>query len=283
MPALSTIRDRRARPASFLPKRWLVFRPRLVRREEERERASKKLDQVSVKFLDTVVFAFKMLDTAVHGKPLDSASPRIQELRRTSWSVHSRVVTSSHNEARAEWKWMVHSPERRLGTGLPAHPSGSRMRVSRILGLAVVAAAILARPAVTPHSVIVEFNGESARSLSARYKAAVVEVQDPVYKTRKRYRGIWLNVLGTMCYLCLRSGQREGWLRGKDLNLRPLGYEPNELPDCSTPQNYGNVPGRSRQFSPLRVVIPWRECESSCEKSTCMWVYSALPAWSFSA
>jgi hypothetical protein len=26
------------------------------------------------------------------------------------------------------------------------------------------------------------------------------------------------------------------WLRGLDLNQRPLGYEPNELPDCSTPQ-----------------------------------------------
>jgi hypothetical protein len=27
-----------------------------------------------------------------------------------------------------------------------------------------------------------------------------------------------------------------GWLRGWDLNPRPSGYEPDELPDCSTPR-----------------------------------------------
>ena len=37
------------------------------------------------------------------------------------------------------------------------------------------------------------------------------------------------------------SRQLKFWLRGRDLNPRPLGYEPNELPDCSTPRHRADL------------------------------------------
>jgi hypothetical protein len=36
-------------------------------------------------------------------------------------------------------------------------------------------------------------------------------------------------------YLQYLSDPTINWLREKDLNLRPSGYEPDELPDCSIP------------------------------------------------
>src|SRR5215471_2526798 len=44
------------------------------------------------------------------------------------------------------------------------------------------------------------------------------------------------------------------WLRGRDLNPRPLGYEPNELPDCSTPRPCSRTPNASIAPAALQAI-----------------------------
>ena len=49
---------------------------------------------------------------------------------------------------------------------------------------------------------------------------------------------------------------RHIWLRGLDLNQRPLGYEPNKLPGCSTPR-YRIIWLRERELNPpVRLMRP---------------------------
>src|SRR5688572_20774435 len=61
----------------------------------------------------------------------------------------------------------------------------------------------------------------------------------------------------------------ENWLRGRDLNPRPSGYEPDELPGCSTPRSkdgqytgfqLGGKRFLQKTFSPIleRIAPPAR-------------------------
>ena len=54
------------------------------------------------------------------------------------------------------------------------------------------------------------------------------------------------------------------WLREPDLNRRPSGYEPDELPDCSTPrQSWGG----SIRLIPYRVNVTFHLQESPQQRA----------------
>ena len=53
------------------------------------------------------------------------------------------------------------------------------------------------------------------------------------------------------------------WLRGLDLNQRPLGYEPSELPGCSTPRHSYNGSAGDCQTIALTFFHPGEQTSTS--------------------
>src|ERR1700731_5163602 len=61
--------------------------------------------------------------------------------------------------------------------------------------------------------------------------------------------------------LIIRPLYQFGWLRGLDLNQRAPGYEPDELPGCSTPRKHHSECVEAGQINGRQAARVTRSCK----------------------
>ena len=132
-------------------------------------------------------------------------SERVAAFRRNQWPLSSECAAMPAREST---------------------PVGDSAPVTRIL-----ASAVQDRSAPYPHSWT-DRSSTCPRGMQiSRSRPRVDHVLTVEFfgKCRESKTPGNINVFGGFC-----------WLRGLDLNQRPSGYEPDELPDCSTPRYIGH-------------------------------------------
>ncbi len=121
-----------------------------------------------------------------------------------------------------------------------------------------------AMTAATAASIVVAYKAQSAASrLCDTTRTGIASKPTELHKP---------TALLTLSFRCHGVEQQKGrfrrtgpdlqlseW-RGEDLNLRPSGYEPDELPDCSTPRRIR----RSYMSGPMSAMAPRHHGRNDC-------------------
>ena len=156
-------------------------------------------------------------------------------VRSTAWSMRSPTAAPSSvrrkssgsssgagSNSNANWRRL----RRQRRGSIPISPTSIGCKVAGLVEALAADDAGAARELIrglVEAIVLIPEDGRAARSrCAASWRRSCVWRRGRTRKAPAGSRGFWLSKLR--------------WLRGQDLNLRPSGYEPDELPGCSTPR-----------------------------------------------
>ena len=91
----------------------------------------------------------------------------------------------------------------------------------------------------------------------ARHRQTAFDTAKKAVETKKKPAIVLCTIAGQFVYPTVnRSSSRNLELRGQDSNLRPRGYEPRELPGCSTPRCFIVDTAVSLRFASRGQFLP---------------------------